>query len=75
MNDEPIKADESGQVYNLGELFARDPREINDEDFKALVAGLREARTKFVLGGGSTPSTKLTETQQAAKRLDLDISL
>ena len=58
---------------SLAELFARDPREQTDEEFKEIIRQLREARPKFLLGDQT--AGKLTGTQEALTRLDLDVKL
>lgn len=71
-----MKTPSAEKTYSLAELFARDPRQLSDDDFRALIHELREARSKFVLGTGKkTGSAKLTPAQTDAVRLDLDIKL
>lgn len=52
------------QVFNIAELFARDPREFTDEEFKTVVAELREARAKFVLGNRAAGAQKSLSPEQ-----------
>lgn len=62
-------------MNDMAELFARDPREHSDEDFKKIVAHLRELRHRFVFEGQSAAPKKLTADQQKVSGLDLNIKL
>ena len=61
----------------LAEIFARDPREHSDADFKALISHLRDLRQRFVHDGGKPAGgpKSLTAEQKKAVSLDLDIKL
>ncbi len=65
-------------VFNIAELYARDPRKMSDEDFNALILDIRAQRSKFVLGEGSKPAkTKAaaapSATSSLASRLDIKL--
>jgi len=60
-------------MADLAELFARDPREQTDAEFKEIIAKLREARGKFILGDKTAGS--LTSQQKQLARIDLDVKL
>jgi hypothetical protein len=62
-------------MNDMAELFARDPREHSDEDFKKIVAHLRELRHRFVFEGKPAGPAKLTSEQQKVSGLDLNIKL
>lgn len=64
-------------MNDMAELFARDPRQHSDEDFKKLIAHLRDLRSRFVHEGGkpSTGPKSLTADQKKVASLDLDIKL
>ncbi len=59
---------------NMAELFARDPREHTDDDLRKIIADLRAARSKFIIGGDKTAGS-LTAEQKSLTRIDLDIKL
>lgn len=62
------------EVYNIAELFARDPRTHTKEDRAKLIAELREQRSKFV-AGGRTAVAKPKGKAGAIAKLDLDIKI
>lgn len=62
-------------MNEMAELFARDPREHSEEDFRKIIAHLRELRSRFVFEGKSAAPKKLTADQQKVSGLDLDIKL
>lgn len=59
---------------NMAELFARDPRQHTDDDLRKIIAELRAARTKFIIGGDKAAGA-LTKEQAAITKLDLDVKL
>jgi hypothetical protein len=61
----------------IAEIFARDPREHSDADFKTLIEHLRDLRLRFVHEGGKPAAgpKSLTADQKKAVSLDLDIKL
>ena len=63
-------------TVSLSELFARDPRAHSEEDIRAIVSALRDARSKYIVGNKKT-SAKKEPTGEKAKvaKLDLDIKL
>ena len=62
-------------AVSLAELFARDPREQSDEDFRQIVSALREARAKFITEGTRALAPPKTAEGRAVAKLDLDIKL
>lgn len=58
---------------SIAELFARDPREHSEADFRMIVKELREQRAKFVLGDktAGAPARKSNETT----RLNLSVEI
>lgn len=62
-------------AVSLAELFARDPREQSDEDFRLIVQGLREARHKFITEGTRALQPPKSPEARAVAKLDLDIKL
>ena len=48
-------------AFDMHELYARDPKTLSDDQFRALVANLRESRTKFVHGERQSSSVKPTK--------------
>lgn len=53
----------------IGELFARDPLGLSDQDMDAIIAKLREQRHKFVAGNVSAgkPASKKSAAQKAGE--------
>lgn len=60
------------EVYNIAELFARDPREHTAEDRKRIIAELRLAREKFIQNP-SAPAARAKPKEIA--HLNVDIKL
>jgi hypothetical protein len=52
--------------FSLHELFARDPKEISDEEFLTLISSLREQRKKFVLGEKPASKSAASSTLPSA---------
>lgn len=64
---------------DMNELFNRDPLELSDQDVDKIIAYMRERRALFnaapAAGKKKPASSNLTEGQQAAMKLDLNLSL
>lgn len=61
-------------MSDLATLFARDPLKLTRDDVDEIIKHLRESRHKFI-GNNEKPLPKLTEKEQAAKKLSLDVEL
>lgn len=63
---------------SMAELFYRDPLELTDEDISEIIAKLRENRAAFLANPAAAKANgpkKLTEKQEEAASLNLDIKL
>lgn len=61
-------------MTNIAALYARDPHEHSDEDFRQIIESLRADRAKFILGGGKAPAKEPKVAKEVAG-LNLDIKL
>lgn len=64
----------------MAELYARSPSEITDEDFRLIIADLRERREKFIVNndkkiGSGKPKSAAAQKTAALSAVQISIDL